>query len=93
MAESSGRQFATGPVGERGYWQINTNHASLSTSDPLGNARASSGTVGEGPPKQLTLHNVHYRHLGETGRVAPDARTRLTARIWTIPRPENVEPW
>ena len=40
MAESSGRQFATGPVGERGYWQINTNHGSLSTYDPLGNARA-----------------------------------------------------
>ena len=40
MAESSGRQFATGPVGERGYWQINTNHGSLSTYDPLGNAKA-----------------------------------------------------
>jgi LysM repeat protein len=40
MAESSGRQFATGPFGERGYWQINTNHGSLSTYDPLGNARA-----------------------------------------------------
>jgi len=40
MAESSGRQFATGPVGERGYWQINTNHGSLATYDPLGNARA-----------------------------------------------------
>jgi hypothetical protein len=35
-----GRQFATGPVGERGYWQINTNHGSLSTYDPLGNAKA-----------------------------------------------------
>ena len=40
MAESSGRQSATGPVGERGYWQINTNHGSLSTYDPLGNAKA-----------------------------------------------------
>jgi LysM repeat protein len=40
MAESSGRQFATGPFGERGYWQINTNHGSLSTYDPLGNAKA-----------------------------------------------------
>ena len=40
MAESSGRQFATGPVGERGYWQINTNHGSLSTYDPLANAKA-----------------------------------------------------
>jgi LysM repeat protein len=40
MAESSGRQFATGPFGERGYWQINTNHGALSTYDPLGNAKA-----------------------------------------------------
>ncbi len=40
MAESSGQQFATGSVGERGYWQINPNHGSLSTYDPLGNAKA-----------------------------------------------------
>jgi LysM repeat protein len=40
MAESSGRQFATGGVGERGYWQINPNHGALSTYDPLGNAKA-----------------------------------------------------
>jgi LysM repeat protein len=40
MAESGGQQFATGTVGERGYWQINPNHGSLSTYDPLGNAKA-----------------------------------------------------
>jgi LysM repeat protein len=40
MAESSGQQFATGGVGERGYWQINPDHGSLSTYDPLGNAKA-----------------------------------------------------
>jgi Tfp pilus assembly protein FimV len=40
MAESSGQQFATGAAGERGYWQINPDHGSLSTYDPLGNARA-----------------------------------------------------
>jgi LysM repeat protein len=40
MAESSGRQFATGPFGERGYWQINPNHGTLSTYDPLGNAKS-----------------------------------------------------
>jgi LysM repeat protein len=39
-AESGGQQFATGTVGERGYWQINPNHGSLSTYDPLGNAEA-----------------------------------------------------
>jgi LysM repeat protein len=40
MAESSGEQFATGAAGERGYWQINPDHGSLSTYDPLGNAKA-----------------------------------------------------
>jgi len=40
MAESSGQQFATGAAGERGYWQINPDHGSLSTYDPLGNAKA-----------------------------------------------------
>jgi len=40
MAESGGHQHATGPYGERGYWQINPNHGALSTYDAYGNARA-----------------------------------------------------
>jgi LysM repeat protein len=41
MAESAGQQYATGPYGERGYWQINpVNGAVLSTYDAYGNARA-----------------------------------------------------
>jgi LysM repeat protein len=48
MAESSGQQFATGTVGERGYWQINPNHGSLSTYDPLGNAKAAVIISGDG---------------------------------------------
>lgn len=40
MAESGGDQYATGPYGERGYWQINPNHGALSTYDAYGNARA-----------------------------------------------------
>lgn len=40
MAESGGRQYATGHAGERGYWQINPDHGALSTYDPYGNARA-----------------------------------------------------
>jgi LysM repeat protein len=40
MAESGGNQYATGLAGERGYWQINPDHGSLSTYDPIGNARA-----------------------------------------------------
>jgi LysM repeat protein len=40
MAESAGQQYATGAAGERGYWQINPDHGSLSTYDPLGNAKA-----------------------------------------------------
>jgi LysM repeat protein len=40
MAESGGNQYATGTAGERGYWQINPDHGSLSTYDPVGNAKA-----------------------------------------------------
>jgi hypothetical protein len=40
MAESSGSQYATRPYGERGYWQINPDHGTLSTYDAYGNARA-----------------------------------------------------
>lgn len=40
MAESGGRQYATGPYGERGYWQVSPDHGALSTYDALGNARA-----------------------------------------------------
>ena len=40
MAESSGKEFATGPAGERGYWQIHPDHGALSTYDPNGNAKA-----------------------------------------------------
>lgn len=40
VAESGGNQYATGPVGERGYWQINPDHGYLSTYDPNGNAKA-----------------------------------------------------
>lgn len=48
MAESSGQQYATGAAGERGYWQINPDHGSLSTYDPLGNAKAAVIISGEG---------------------------------------------
>jgi len=44
MAESGGQQYATdndsNGTQDRGYWQINSSHGSLSTFDPLGNARA-----------------------------------------------------
>lgn len=41
MAESGGQQYATGSVGERGYWQINpVNGSFLSTYNAYGNARA-----------------------------------------------------
>jgi LysM repeat protein len=40
MAESGGNQYATGPFGERGYWQINPVNGSLSTYNARGNARA-----------------------------------------------------
>jgi len=34
MAESGGNQYATGSVGERGYWQINPVNGALSTTTP-----------------------------------------------------------
>ncbi len=44
QAESSGRQYATNGnsngTTDRGYWQINSSHGSLSTFDAHGNARA-----------------------------------------------------
>jgi LysM repeat protein len=41
MAESGGNQYATGPFGERGYWQINpVNGLVLSTYNAHGNAHA-----------------------------------------------------
>ena len=44
MAESAGRQYAVNTNGgastDRGYWQINSVHGSLSTYDAYGNARA-----------------------------------------------------
>jgi hypothetical protein len=44
MAESSGRQYATDTNGgqstDRGYWQINSVHGSLSTYDAYANARS-----------------------------------------------------
>jgi hypothetical protein len=52
MAESSGRQYATNLNGgrstDRGYWQINSIHGSLSTYDPAGNARAAVLLSGDG---------------------------------------------
>ena len=48
MAESSGQQYATGAAGERGYWQINPDHGSLSTYDPLSNAKAAVIISGDG---------------------------------------------
>lgn len=40
MAESGGRQYATGAAGERGYWQIHPVNGALSTYNAYGNARA-----------------------------------------------------
>lgn len=48
MAESAGEQFATGPFGERGYWQINPDHGTLSTYNAWGNARAAVILSGNG---------------------------------------------
>jgi hypothetical protein len=48
LAESAGKEYATGSAGERGYWQINPVHGWLSTYDPVGNARAALILSGDG---------------------------------------------
>jgi hypothetical protein len=52
MAESSGRQYAVNTNGgrstDRGYWQINSVHGSLSTFGAYGNARAAVLISGNG---------------------------------------------
>lgn len=52
MAESGGRQYAVNTNGgrstDRGYWQINSVHGSLSTYDAYGNARAAVLISGNG---------------------------------------------
>jgi Lysozyme like domain len=52
QAESSGRQYAYDADGngtiDRGYWQINSIHGSLSTYDAAGNARAAVELSGDG---------------------------------------------
>ncbi len=40
MAESGGKQYATGWAGERGYWQINPVNGAFSTYNAHGNARS-----------------------------------------------------
>lgn len=48
MAESGGNQYATGPVGEEGYWQINPVNYGMATYDPYGNARSAITLSGNG---------------------------------------------
>lgn len=69
MAESGGRENATlvdadGSV-DRGYWQVNSVHGSLSTYDPMGNARAAVAISGDGTD---WFPWVTYQHGAETGR-------------------------
>lgn len=68
MAESGGRSNATGPYGERGLWQISTDHGSLSTYDPFGNARAAISISRDG---RNWLPWTTYRTGAYVGRCLP----------------------
>lgn len=48
MAESGGNQYATGGVGEEGYWQINPVNTGMATYDPIGNAQSAIALSGNG---------------------------------------------
>lgn len=73
MAESGGRQNAknvnTNGSIDRGYWQINSSHGSLSTFDALGNARAaisiSNNGANWGP--WVTYNSGAYRQYLQSG--------------------------
>lgn len=71
MAESGGRQYATGPAGERGYWQINPDHGSLSTYDPWGNARAAVLISSYGRDWSAWTTYTHGLYLGRCLPSAP----------------------
>lgn len=69
MAESSGRENATlvdsnGSV-DRGYWQINSVHGSLSTYNPMGNAEAAVEISDDGTDWSPW---VTYQHGAEIGQ-------------------------
>ena len=63
-AESGGRQYATGAAGERGYWQIHPDHGSLSTYDPLGNARAAIIISDDGRDWSAWTTYTHGLYIG-----------------------------
>jgi LysM repeat protein len=65
MAESSGIQYATGPFGERGYWQINPDHGALSTYDAYGNARAAVIISDDGTDWSAWTTYVDGAYLGQ----------------------------
>lgn len=73
MAESGGRQNAknvnTNGSTDRGYWQINSSHGSLSTFDALGNARAAISISNNGADWSpwVTFNSGAYRQFLNTG--------------------------
>lgn len=67
MAESSGEQYATGPAGERGYWQINPDHGYLSTYNPYGNAKAAVIISGNGTDWTPWTTYTSGAYLGRCG--------------------------
>ncbi len=69
MAESHGEQYAYngngGRSSDRGYWQINSVHGSLSTFDPVGNAKAAIRISNNGTNWMpwVAYWNGNYRHF------------------------------
>ncbi len=77
MAESGGNQFATGTVGERGYWQINPVNGSLSTYDPL-RQRPGGGHHVRGRQQLVPVDHVHQRGVRRAA-ASPDPERALPA--------------
>lgn len=75
MAESSGQQYATGPVGEEGYWQINPVNGDA-TYNPDGNARAAIYLSRNGQDWSPWTTYTSGRYLGRCLLVTLEERVR-----------------
>jgi Lysozyme like domain/NlpC/P60 family len=86
MAESGGRQYATGQAGEEGYWQINPVNGSLATYNPLGNAKAAIVLSADGTNWSPWTTYTSGIYAGRCGAVT----TAVTHhRVITHPRPRG----
>ena len=91
MAESGGQQYATdndsNGTQDRGYWQINSSHGSLSTFDPLGNARAAISISSNGSnwtPWTTYTSGAYLQYLTAGQASSSTAKTGTTSKASSL---------